>query len=225
MLEHQQADIVASDFMCVRDGTYEVLEKRHCTKDESQYGKMYEFSSGKVEQVIKMHAFTIKTSVLKENHIHIDEKCYYVDCEYTAYPIPYTKTVYFHHGYLYMYRLGRNGQSVDIKSMQKNRDQHEKVLKNLLDFYRKNRQMNAETRKYLARLIALVVENQFQIYISMGLKRGIYRELKEWDMGLKKNYPDIYRATAKKSINLLRKTNYLILPIGTCVYYIFKHLK
>lgn len=222
MLEHQQADIVASDFMCVQDGTYKVLDKRPCTNDESQYGNIYEFSGGEIGEVIKMHAFTVKTAILQENQIHIDEKCYYVDCEYTAYPIAYAKTVYFYRGYLYRYRLGRNGQSVDIKSMQKNRRQHERVLKSLLDFYGKNGQLDIKTREYLAKLIALVVENQFQIYISMGLKQGIYRELKEWDRGLKKDYPDIYHATNKKSIDLLRKTNYVMLPIGTLVYKVVK---
>ena len=31
-----------------------------------------------------------------------------------------------------MYRLGRNGQSMDIRSMQKNREQHMRVLNSLL---------------------------------------------------------------------------------------------
>jgi hypothetical protein len=74
----------------------------------------------------------------------------------------------------------------------------------------------------MEKCIAQMVENQFQIYISMGLQKGIYRELKDWDQKLRQNWPDIYGAAAKKSIDLLRNTNYLLLPAGAIVYKIVK---
>lgn len=229
MLGRADTDAVASNYLCIRDETYEVLQEKKCTSNVAHFGKTLSFANGEVQEVIKMHALTIKTEILQNNNIAIDEKMYYVDAEYITFPIPYVDTVYYYDEFIYMYRLGRSGQSVNIKSMQKNREQHMTVLNNLLQFYKENFVEKEDTTKlfesrkvYVEKCIAQLVENQFQIYISMGLQKGIYRELKEWDRSLKKMYPGIYRATAKKSISLLRATNYLILPVGAVVYSVIK---
>lgn len=222
VLEEQSADIVASDFLCIQDGTEKILSKRFCTDRKENYGKTCYFSRGEINYVIKMHAFTIQTKLLKKMKQRIDEHCFYVDCEYITYPIPFAESVYYYPGYIYMYRLGRNGQSVDIKSMQKNRKQHMRVLNSLLAFYDTLNDIPGTTRKYIDNCIAQVVENQFQIYISMGKEKGIREELKEWDNRLKAQYPAIYASTQKRSITLLRKTDYRILRLGAVVYRFIK---
>ena len=121
-----------------------------------------------------------------------------------------------------MYRLGRDGQSMNIKSMQKNRTQHMRVLQSLLRFYEETNNLSEHARRYTEKCIGQVVENQFQIYISMGLQPQIRKELQEWDIELKNNYPKVYASTNKKSITWLRRTNYMILGIGALVYKIVK---
>lgn len=222
MLEKSDADIVATDFLCIQDETKEILQKKYCTRVKNLYGKLCNLSDGEVTEVIKMHAFTIRTKILQKHNIVMDEHCYYVDCEYITYPILYAETVYFYNKFIYMYRLGRNGQSMDIKSMQRNRSQHMHVLTSLLSFYKQIENVSKEKRCYIERCIAQVVENQFQIYISMGLQKGIFKELKRWDMELKRCYPTVYAATRKKSITLLRRTGYHMLPFGAVVYQIVK---
>lgn len=222
VLKERNEDIIASDYLCVEDGTERVIEQKKCVVSDRQYGKTYRFDDGNIEQVIKMHAFTIKTEILKNNNISIDEKCYYVDCEYIIYPIPYAEDVYFYPEAIYMYRLGRAGQSVAIESMQKNRAQHQKVLHALLDFYDSMPQISQNKRRYIVSAIGQVVENQFQIYISMGNQKGIRKELMHWDQELKRDYYEIYKATRKTSITLLRCTNYKILKIAAAVYRLIK---
>lgn len=222
ILEVQSADIVASDFACVQDGTEKVLSEKFCTDKKEQYGKICYFSKGEIDYVIKMHAFTIKTEILKTMKQRIDEHCFYVDCEYITYPIPLVESVYYYPEFIYMYRLGRNGQSVDIKNMQKNREQHMRVMDSLLAFYQELENISEGARKYIEKCIAQVIENQFQIYISMGGEAGIRAELKEWDSRLKAQYPAIYESTAKKSITLLRKTDYRILKLGAVMHKLIK---
>ncbi len=222
LLETSEADLVASDFLCIQDGTEKILMQKYCTSVQELYGKVVNLQDVMVKDVIKMHSFTIKTRILQEHNIVIDEKCYYVDCEYITFPMPYVHTIQFYNKNIYMYRLGRNGQSMDIRSMQKNRTQHMKVLTSLLRFYDNMGDISDASREYIEFCIGQVVENQFQIYISMGLKKGIWNELKMWDQNLKKEYPAIYSAITKKSIILLRRTNYIILPFGTVIYNIYK---
>ncbi|MFQ9396512.1 MAG: hypothetical protein ACLR2E_23915 [Lachnospiraceae bacterium] len=66
-----------------------------------------------------MHALTIKTELLRKIP-RIDEHCFYVDMEYVLFPIPYVRTVTFLEEVVYQYRIGLAGQSMDMKSMQKN---------------------------------------------------------------------------------------------------------
>ncbi len=222
LLKKRTEDIVASDYLCIEDNTKKVLAKKYATSEKNQYKHTYAFDSGKVQNVIKMHSFTIRTEVLKENQIIIDEHCYYVDAEYITYPILFARTVYYDPHFIYMYRLGRNGQSMDIKSMQKNRKQHQYVLNQLLKFYEQLPVISSTKKEYIEKAIGQLMENQFQIYISMGLKKGVYEELKSWDKELKEKYPSIYAITEKKSIWLLRKTNYVILGVSNLVYKIVK---
>lgn len=222
LLEHQNADIIASDFLCIQDEVYKVLDKKYCTDLQTDYGYVRSLSAGEVTNVIKMHSLTIRTNILKQMGRHIDEHCFYVDCEYITYPIPLVETVYFHKAYIYMYRLGRDGQSVNINSMQRNRAQHMHVLNSLLQFYKETDKASIHAKKYIEKCIGQMVENQFQIYISMGLNRGIRQELMAWDKELKIQFPTIYSCTNKKSITWLRRTNYWILGIGALVYRMVK---
>lgn len=222
VLEESDCDIVAADYLCIQDVTEKVLQEKKCTTDESQYGRICSMNNGEIVNVIKMHALTIKTEILQRNSIVIDEKCFYVDAEYITYPIPYVDSVYFYKGYIYMYRLGRAGQSVDIKSMQNRRNQHMYVLNRMLEYYSKCFDAGVHNRIYMAKCIAQMVENQFQIYISMGTKRGIYSEMKAWDEELKEKFPEVYSSVSKKSITILRRTNYKALFLGALVYKIVK---
>ena len=181
-------------------------------------------SQGEIKKVIKMHSLVIKTEYLKNMPYKLDEHCFYVDAEYVTYPVLNIESVYYTHICPYMYRLGRNGQSMDIKSMQKNRNQHMRVYRSLTKFYKtaNKQEISPHTKKYIEKCIAQIVENQFQIYISMGLQKGIREELQNWDSKLKKEYPGIYNSVEKKSIMILRASKYRLLKAAAVVYKLVK---
>ena len=54
---------------------------------------------------ILMHALVIRTAILKENGIRLDEHCFYVDNEYITFPVPFVETVEYYEIPVYMYRL------------------------------------------------------------------------------------------------------------------------
>lgn len=212
-------DIIATDFRCIQDQTGKILSDRKCTVYDEQYGRICSIKAGEVKTVIKMHSVTFKTSILQDNNIVIDEHMYYVDGEYITYPIAYCDSVLFLKETLYMYRLGRIGQSMDIQVMQRRKKQHLQVIHNMLVYYDKvAAQVSDNQRKYIELCIAQMIDNQFQIYISMGFTMGVRAELKMWDEQIKHNYPTIYKSTEKRSVTAIRKTAYTLLPIGCLVY-------
>ncbi len=223
MLRDIDSDIVSSDFLCIEDETYKELRHIPATDDEARYGHEYDMSEVKLDRVVKMHNLTVKTGILKGHYRPIDEHCFYVDEEYITYPIPYVNTIYFDKRSLYMYRLGRAGQSMNWDSMARNKDMHLKVLSQLIKFYDEvSPEMSGYKLEYLERCIGDMIDNQFQIFIILGNKAGIRTEIKQWDESLKTNYPRLYNATSKKSIDLIRKTNYMILPIAKLAHKIVK---
>ena len=222
LLRTVDTDIVASDFVCVQDGSFRVMRTLKAVSEDSQYGHIYRISHGEVEKVIMMHSLTVRTECLKKITVPIDEHCFYVDMEYVMYPIPYADTVYYDHHVLYMYLLGRTGQSMDVKKKIENIDQHLHVLHSMEKYYSAGYTSDPNKKKYMARCAAIIVEDHFQIYISEGYKSEAIKGLRKFDQKLKADYPDIYAATQKKSISLLRKTNYWILPVGALALKIVK---
>ncbi len=221
-LKKVDSDIVASNYYCIEDKTEKILEKRYSALDTNHYGRTWKFIEAVREPIIKIHSLTVRTSILKENNVEVDEHCFYEDAEYILYPIPYCTNVYYDNHFIYMYRLGRNGQSVDIKSMQKRRGEHEKVLNSLFAFSQKNSDIDVYKKRYIDTGIALSAQNQFQIYLSMGNKNGIKQEMIDFDKKMKENYPGVYNAVTKKSIWALRKSDYKIFWLGSLIYRILK---
>lgn len=62
-----------------------------------------------------MHSMTIRTELVRRTGMRIDENCYYVDVEFVMYPIPEVRTIVFLDEFVYMYRLGRQGQSMTLE--------------------------------------------------------------------------------------------------------------
>lgn len=222
-LKEESVDVVASDYVSIEDETYREIRHYPATEDASEYGSIHYMKEWKPSKVIKMHSMTIRTSILKENYRALDEHCFYVDAEYITFPVPYIKSVYYDKRSLYQYRLGREGQSMAWASMVKNKDMHLRVLNRLIDFYDEvAADLQAKNKEYLQRCIGDMIDNQFQIYIITGHKPSTIKEVRNWDKKIKKEHPSLYRATSKKSITWIRKTNYLLMPIAKLAHKIVK---
>ena len=71
---------------------------------------------------------TFKKSLYTDNPFAIDENCFYVDMEYNLFTYLRSDDVINTHLPLYIYRLERDGQSMQISSLVKNYKQHENVI-------------------------------------------------------------------------------------------------
>lgn len=216
-LKTSDADVVYSGFLWTYDNG-EADKTKFQTKAEIEipfegvkYQKTYQFDDIADRLYMKMHNMTIRTEILREHQIHIDEHCYYVDTEYILYPIPYVKTISFVDAFVYYYRLGREGQSVGLEKMQKNEQNYDKVLSSLLRFYQQlGRQLPCTDikKRYIARLIARVIAGKFKIMLSFPPSAEKKQQLQQYDRTLKEQYRDIYDSNINKAVSLLRKTQY-----------------
>lgn len=86
---------------------------------------------------IPMHSVTYKISILSANKIRLSEKTFYVDIQYTLFPLEYVHSFSYWNYDIYQYYIGRPEQSMNIESMKRNVSHHLKVTNSVLDYFSK----------------------------------------------------------------------------------------
>ena len=218
-LKQKKADIVYSGFLWAYDEGQEDTSLFHTKAEIGEpfkhvvYGRTYQFDDVAEVLYIKMHNMTIRTALLRKCRQKIDEHCYYIDMEYIIYPIPYVQTICFLKESVYMYRIGRQSQSVGIEKMQQNECDYNRVIYSLLNFYNqldKEIPCTVAKKHYIARMIARVIAGKMKILLSFPRSRGKKRELVMFDRKIKKEYPEIYDGNVNGAVCILRKSWYLM---------------
>ncbi len=218
MLKRVNSDVISNDFNLINDSTEKVSGRRKAVKNSYHYNREWGFAEAVVEPIVTIHSMTIRTDVIKKCPVKLDEHCFYEDQEYILYPIPFCTSITFAPEPIYQYRLGRNGQSVDINVMIKRHDQHLRVLNSLYEYNDMNDMIPTYKKKYLERGIAEAVDDEYQIFLAKGNVEGNKQELMEFDKKLKKEHPGIYEACKRKSVWMLRKSKFRLFPFATWLY-------
>lgn len=158
----------------------------------------------------QMHSITFKTSLIK-GKLKITEHCFYVDQEYILLPLKDVEFVMFLDETIYQYRLGDENQSVSVKSKQKNRQMHQKVVMRLLENYEEIKSdLSDEKREFLKQRIVGLVYTQLDIYFSMG---DVYNEFENFWKEYKTVAADIYetmRGGTAKMLKVNKKLGYKV---------------
>ena len=135
-----------------------------------------------------LHTSTFKADLLKNSDFRLSEHCFYVDMELNTFAFIQAKTVTRYPYSLYVYYLGRNGQSVSPESFKKNYKQHEHVLLKILDMI-SNEKLSYGKKHCLYRTIVLpMIETQY--YILTNYLQDL-NEFERFDNKIKQ-YSDLY---------------------------------
>ncbi len=217
ILGKTDAELVTNSFVCVNAQNMKRSKPRSPVVGKTLGEGEYLFDNAAPELLVRMHSVTWRTDILKNNGISIHEHRFYVDMEYITLPVPYVENVYVTELPLYMYRLGDNGQSVSIASMQKHIDDHLTVMDSVLEFVGSQRQRGTSGRKvrYLERVAAEMVANQCLIYLSYPDWKEKKQLFVEMEQRLRKEHSGVYEAVSNKAVLLLRKTNYALYPVAS----------
>lgn len=212
-LKRISSDLVYNPFYTVHDKT----KHRELVDDAKnvKYENEYKFDDICKDFIIPMHSLTIKTSILKENNIWIDEKRFYVDAEYILLPIPYVQTITFFEDPIYLYRIFTEGQSMNIKNMQKNINHHFDVVFRMVSFYEETKNIISETkRKYLEWKILKLIETQYQIYFSFPYDKRVAMQIQEFNSKLQSMSEELYEKSMGKTVKWVRKSVRLFYPLA-----------
>lgn len=211
-------DEVISPFIKVyTDRKYEEIYSYNVSVPKKTYA--YDVFLSEVNELPKMHSITIKTDILRNNRIHIDEHCFYVDLEYNTFPMPYIKTISYFDKPVYCYRLGSPTQSVSMTSYIRNLKMHERVIFALIDFYTTYQQSATKIeRKLLEDLIHGVVTTHSNIFLSRKDVKAAKEEFLIFEKKLSALDKQFVDKCVGKKLNILRKTNYFTFDLMSFLY-------
>ncbi len=207
-LKHTDADLVINPYIKYHIGrkTENVVEM-----PIHDYDTVKKFDAvAKDLNTLELHGITFKTSILKENNIKMQEKCYYEDSEYDLYPIPYIDTIVFYKEPVYVYRIGSPTQSVNMSNAVKNLDMHYKILKNMINFYSNlGRDISEEKRDYMIRFVVSRIQSQYGIYLKIKFGKDAKKGMLEFDSKLKELSRELYDKSMTLPIRFIRSKSWI----------------
>ena len=174
---------------------------------------------GDKKEYLVMHTLLYKTELLKNMNLKLLEHCFYTDTQYAMYPFSVAKTIYVIHSPIYIYRVGREEQSVSLSSHIKHYEDRIKVSKEIVRFYNEN--MNSLTKDkqdYLFNYIKIHTSNTISSFLVIldPCKKNL-NILKEFDNYILKENKQIYQEMYNQSkiVKIIRSTkyNYLVYKV------------
>ncbi len=204
-LEAETADIVFTDYV-------EWFVKSETRRPASFYGHLPEYTTLDLDEVEfpewgpMLPTSTIKTKLLQDFNLKIDEKCFYVDQEYNLACYISSKTAIYYPSMIYIYRLEREGQSMQKSSLIKNVKSHETVCERLLSEYKKHKNSLSETKRTYLENRVIVPMCNMQYFIAVDWCKS-KNDFLSFDHELSK-YPEFYNhpGIVGKTVKLHRKT-------------------
>ncbi len=214
-LRDESADLVLTPYHEVDADTLEHRKTVYPYNDDMKMGDRH--SVDEAEKVtLFMHSTTYKTDVLKKMGPIIDEKCFYVDVEYTLFPLKYVSDFVCYDFPVYEYLLGTPTQSMNRKVRIDRREQHLKVLYNVAEYYeREKAQLSDNKSRVILRLTRYVMLNQYKIYFSMNDAKAL-DEVRDFDKKIGKLSPDVYRGPEGRFMYIVRFnriTGFVLFPL------------
>ncbi|WP_438588592.1 glycosyltransferase family 2 protein [Dubosiella newyorkensis] len=212
-LKNTEADLIYNPFYEVNDKTKERVMNG---KFDSSFNQKNEYSFSMLAKRIKvqMHSATYKTSILKENNIHVDEHRFYVDAEYMIMPIPYVNTIQILNEPLYLYRVFSDTQSMSVKNMQKNVQHHLDVTLHMLEYYIKVRNSLSEEKEvYIRNRVLDLIQMQYQIYFSFPFDWRVTKDIAKFNKAIYEKDKKIYNESNGKMVRFIRIQPQIFYPL------------
>lgn len=151
-----------------------------------------------VESSISIHTLITKTDLLKKHSVRALEHTFYVDYEYITKATCQANTVTFVPLEIYQYLVGNVAQSISDQNYVKRYDQHERVVKELLSFYRSN-SFDKAVGTYVFDKVRLLIHTHYNILLIFDEDRTRGRaRADEFHAWLNAEYPQFAESTEKR---------------------------
>lgn len=181
-------------------------ETIHPAFEECEENIQFTFDNYPVNQSIHAYNTSFKTSCIKNQGITITENCFYTDTEFLLKCLSKCNTMKYYNIPLYMYRIGRDEQSMSLEGLKIHYKDAVKYYKEVLKLYNDKSIVQSFKDNYLEN--ALISLGKYHLSTFYVLSSKLKKEYKEFDKHIKIVANRIYQGTNTGKIKLLRMTNY-----------------
>jgi len=153
-------------------------------------------------QYILMHAATFRTDFLRSCDLNLPDHTFYVDDLYVYAPLSRVRRLYYLDVDLYMYRIGREGQSVQESVMIQRIDQ--KLLVNRLMILKADpfASSDPKQRRYMLQFLEIVTSATSTMLIKSGTRENLRKKEELWDF-LRDRNPRAYAFLRRRPMGIL----------------------
>ena len=191
--ENTQIDMLLANYVYEKEGA-----KRKKVMRQTGFPRNEIFTWSDIKHIYKghyilMHSVIYRTELLRSCGLELPKHTFYVDNLYIFEPMIHVKKLMYLNVDLYHYYIGREGQSVNEKTMMKRIDQQMLVNRTLIQFFSENRkelppQMYRFLFQYLDMMMCVassicVVSKDTELYKK---KKELWKYLKDTDAELYK---------------------------------------
>lgn len=176
---------------------------------------LYTFNELCFQEALSMYCSTFRTTLLQKKSLRVTENCLYTDTEFICLPIPYIDSIYVLPLPIYVYRIGRTGQSMSFEGIKKHYKEHEIVLWNIAKIYHDIDLKSMSKKMLIKERLIIEIINQFLFMHYFKCTKEKFKELKEFCEKLKRNYPNVLDDAIKQSrfVKAFVYSNGLLYPL------------
>ena len=182
LVDKEEADLYITNF--IYDKQYDGTQYVSDYKSKFPVRKFFTWNDTKplrLWKMLLMHSLLYKTEKLRESNIILPHHTFYVDNIYAYIPLPYMKKLYYLDVNLYMYYIGRPGQSVSIDNIVKRYDQQIRVMNIMLNAYSYDDicKMDKKLKKDMLHILYIIMNNTifFTTAKDSPERRELYYEM------------------------------------------------
>lgn len=186
VLKDIDADIIFTPYTRFDDATGRVIA-HFSVGNNMILEKKIDMMSVSDEIDFAMHSSTFKTSLLQDNKVNILEHCFYTDNEYRTKAVAYAQSALFLNTDVYQYRVGREGQSVDLSGLKKHYKDSRRVVEEMISFCKKVNDLPTYNK------VLNYTHNAISFCYEALIRLGYKTELKEYDEYLKQQGNEFYK--------------------------------
>ncbi len=195
-------DLVIGNYVYekVHEGKRTVMDYRNVFPEGREF-TWDEIGHFRSSQYLLMHSAIYRTSVLRGMGLKLPEHCFYVDNIFVYVPLPNVRTLYYLDVDMYRYFIGREGQSVNEKTMLARIDQQLRITRTMIDAVDIQRIPQPKLRKYMENYLSMMM-CICSVFLRMESDPDAEgKRIAIWEY-LKQKRPGMYRAIRSNVLNL-----------------------
>lgn len=192
-------DLVINNYSIVNEkgGT---ISKHNRSLDANKLYEQKDILPYLTSNYLAMHEVAYKVSLLREHNYVQTEGISYTDQEWVLFPVAWAKTVSYINENIYLYLVGREGQTVSSSVASRSVGHSVIRIKNTISLYNKYQEKDDLSGQYVKKRIVSESERIYLRYIYMGRDVLDINELKSFDQEVKDNNLEIYNALENEKL-------------------------